>query len=519
MSLRARLVAALLVLALLPTVVFTIFTLIELDRATQHWFRPGVDRALESAQQVSRTALTRIEAGELARADAWARTLGTGPLAAAERAAVRAGLRDEGLDFLQLYERGGSRWRRTEQVLPQGVIEARGADLSAELTAALDGDRLVHSPSGALAAVARLDSSHALALGVWVPTDFFTDVERVIEGRGAYSRLGVMVDVQRPLTWLLVAGLVLLLAALAWFLAQALARPIARPLSELSAALDRVAAGDLGVRVRPAGARELRALGVAFNGMTVRLEQARAAMASAEREAAWREVARKLAHEFRNILTPLQLSLQMLEAADSGPAADAPGAARERHGNLEAALDEVAQLARLADQFSQYARLPEPRLERLDLAGIARSAATRPMCEGVTVSAPESGPVPVLGDAVLLARAAHNLVLNACEASPAGATVEVTARHEHGRAVLEVTDRGAGLPAGMAERVFEPYVSTKRRGSGLGLSLVRDIARQHGGSVTLEDREGGGARARLVLPLAPEGEAAAGERTGDGRSA
>ena len=96
-------------------------------------------------------------------------------------------------------------------------------------------------------------------------------------------------------------------------------------------------------------------------------------------------------------------------------------------------------------------------------------------------------------------------MLNACEASSAGATVEVAARREHGRAVLEVLDRGPGLPAGLAHRVFEPYVSTKQRGSGLGLSLVRDIARQHGGTVSLAGREGGGACARLVLPLAKEG--------------
>ena len=502
MSLRARLIAALLALALLPTAAFTLFTLVELDRATQGWFRPGVDRALESAQQVSRTALTRMEATALSQAGAWARGVPTARLDPAGRARTRAGLRDAGLDFLQIYRRADGRWELLEQVLPAGVLGIRGTDLGDELDAALAGDGLVRSSRGALAGVARLGTTHALAVGLWVPADFFADVERVSEGRGAYSRLGVMVDVQRPLTWLLVAGLVLLLAALALLLAHALARPIARPLSELSAALDRVADGDLRVRVAPRGARELRGLGMAFNAMTTRLEEARAAMAEAEREAAWREVARKLAHEFKNILTPLKLSLQLIEAELEA----APGARADTGANLQAALGEVAQLARLADQFSQYARLPEPHLEPLDLFQVARSAAGRPMCEGVSVACAPGEPVPVRGDGVLLARAAHNLVLNACEASPAGATVEVAARREHGRAVLEVLDRGPGLPAGLADRLFEPYVSTKRRGSGLGLSLVRDIARQHGGTVSLEDREGGGACARLVLPMAKEGE-------------
>jgi nitrogen fixation/metabolism regulation signal transduction histidine kinase len=513
LSLRARLVAALLALALLPTAVFTLFTLVELDRATQGWFRPGVDRALESAQQLSGTALTRMEATARAQADAWAHDVPTERLDRSSRTLAREQLREAGLDFLQIYRRTGDRWVLIEQVLPTGVIGARGVDLGRELETALAGNRLVRSSRGALAAVTRQDSTHVFAVGMWVPTDFFAQVERVSEGRSAYSRLGVMVDVQRPLTWLLVAGLVLLLAALALLLAQALARPLVRPLRELLAAVDRVAGGELRVRVRPHGARELRALGTAFNAMTARLEEARAAMAEAEREAAWREVARKLAHEFKNILTPLQLSLQMIEAeteaAPGAAATDSPPATGARPGtraNLQAALGEVAQLARLADQFSQYARLPEPYLEPLDLAQVARSAAGRPMCEGVTVTCAPGEPVPVRGDGLLLARAAHNLVLNACEASPAGSTVEVAARREYGHGVLEVLDRGPGLPAGLADRLFEPYVSTKRRGSGLGLSLVRDIARQHGGTVSLEHRAGGGACARLVLPLAKEGE-------------
>jgi signal transduction histidine kinase len=101
---------------------------------------------------------------------------------------------------------------------------------------------------------------------------------------------------------------------------------------------------------------------------------------------------------------------------------------------------------------------------------------------------------------LLLSRAVHNLVLNACEASPSGATVEVRVCARGADAVVEVMDHGQGLDPEVRARLFQPYVSTKRRGSGLGLSLVRDVAVQHGGSATLEDRDGGGAVARLRLP-------------------
>jgi signal transduction histidine kinase len=108
----------------------------------------------------------------------------------------------------------------------------------------------------------------------------------------------------------------------------------------------------------------------------------------------------------------------------------------------------------------------------------------------------------VWGDSLLLSRAIHNLILNGCEASPGGSAVQVRLMRAGDRAVVEVLDRGTGLDAGVKDRLFEPYVSTKRRGSGLGLSLVKDIAGTHGGEVTLDDREGGGACARLTLPLA-----------------
>jgi len=232
--------------------------------------------------------------------------------------------------------------------------------------------------------------------------------------------------------------------------------------------------------------------------MAARLGAAQAALLQAEREAAWREVARRLAHEFKNILTPMSLSLHRLRRR--------AGAVPEEHRHaveesLDAFTDGVDQLSRLAGQFAQYARLPEPRREGVDLARVAREAARLHEHEGVLVCVAETGePVWVTGDGLLLSRAIHNLVLNACEASARGTTVEIETRAEGPEGVVEVLDRGSGLAPEVRERLFEPYMSTKGRGSGLGLSLVRDIALQHRGRITLEDREGGGTRARLALP-------------------
>jgi nitrogen fixation/metabolism regulation signal transduction histidine kinase len=244
----------------------------------------------------------------------------------------------------------------------------------------------------------------------------------------------------------------------------------------------------------------MRSLAESFNRMTAGLAEARSSLMRAEREAVWREVARHLAHEIRNPLTPMRLSLHRLEKRlDSMPESERPAV----RASLAALVQEIDHLANLAEQFAHYARLPEPRMEATDLAAVARSAVALHEPGRVTLAAPS--PVAVTGDALLLSRAVHNLVLNALEAGSPDSTVEVAVRAEGDRAVLEVLDRGPGLAPEVRGKLFEPYVSTKRRGSGLGLSLVRDIAGRHGGEVTLEDREGGGARARLTLPRATEG--------------
>jgi nitrogen fixation/metabolism regulation signal transduction histidine kinase len=506
-TLRARLFLAFVALALVPTALLTAFTLDRLGRSLELWNTPGVDQSLESALEVSKTAMARLEATARAQAADWALALPAAPLTTARRSAVRAGLRAAGLDFVQLYRRDRGRWRLEEEVLPEDVLAPRPLDLAGDLDAALAGGRPIHSPRGALAAAARMEAEGgagewALTAGMRVPPDFFARVERVGMGVAFYHRFGVLRDVSRTYWLLLVAALVLALTGVALVVATALARAMTRPLRQLERALERVAAGELETRVAATGPRELRTLGERFNAMTARLLAARTALAEAEREAAWREVARRLAHEFKNILTPMSLSLHRLRRR----AHQVPDEHRTAVSDSLAAMDQaLGDLTRLAEQFSQYARLPEPRFERLDLAQVVRDAARLHEPERVAVAiAPATTPLPVSADRLLLSRAVHNLLLNACEASPDGATVEVRAAADGGQAMVEILDRGPGLAPDVRERLFEPYISTKARGSGLGLSLVRDIAVRHGGRVTLTDRDGGGARACLNLPLLEE---------------
>jgi nitrogen fixation/metabolism regulation signal transduction histidine kinase len=351
-------------------------------------------------------------------------------------------------------------------------------------------------------------SGDALVLGVRLAPDTFAQLDSVRNGVTYYRRLGVTAELQRRVVLLLVAGMTVLLVIASVLLSARLARQTAQPLQALSNALGRVAGGELSARVEPGGAAELRSLGESFNTMTRRLDEARQAVQQAEREAAWRDVARKLAHEFKNTLTPMRLSLQLLEAhLDEAPAEQRGPMER----SLKAALREVESLTRLAGQFSQYARLPEPSFESVDLTELARNAGALLEDGVVSVRAAGSGSTTVRADPLLVSRALGNLLLNAREAAPGPSPVEIVVVPRRDVVEIQVLDRGSGLPEDLRDRLFEPYVSTKKRGSGLGLSLIRDIARQHHGSVTLENRADGGARACLTLPRDPARAAATDE--------
>lgn len=517
MTLRARLLIALLALALIPTAIFAVFAFDQLGRATEHWVRPGVSRALDSGVEVSKSALARLDAIAISVADAWADEWRAAGPAGLPRAGLRARLRRAGLDYLQTYRRTTEGWNLAEQLSPAGLLDLNRIDFSAALPESLRVPAILHGPEGALAAAVDAGDSVALVVGWSMSPGFFPGVDQVAEGAEHYHQLGLVVALQRNYVWLLVAALAVALLVGALFVSDALAREMSRPIAELSMAIERVAGEDLSVRVKPAGARELHRLGAGFNTMTERLarsrdaerdareaerrsdREAREAERQTQREAGWREVARHLAHEIKNPLTAMRYALHRIQRrVDAVPESDREAVA----ASVNAILREVNDLAGLAEQFAQYARKPEPQMAREDLAAIARTAAAlqEPECLRLTL---ETASLPVEGDRVLLSRALQNLIVNAREAGPAGAIVEVVARTEGDRAVVEVRDRGPGLPDGPVERLFAPYVSTKNRGSGVGLSLVRDVAVEHHGGITLENRDGGGAVARLWLPLSP----------------
>jgi len=231
----------------------------------------------------------------------------------------------------------------------------------------------------------------------------------------------------------------------------------------------------------------------------------------AQRDAAWAEVARRLAHEIKNPLTPIQLSAERLQLKLEPKlvAADAEILAR----STQTIVSQVAALKRMVDAFSQYARKPEPALRILDLNGLIRDvlALYESLGSSMQLSLAPDLP-PVQGDATQIRQVIHNLLQNAQDAL-GGATaprIEIATAVRDGRAELSVTDNGTGFPEHLMKRAFEPYVTTKPRGTGLGLSIVRKIIEEHHGEVTITNVAPHGARIAILLPAA---NSSTGERT------
>ena len=291
------------------------------------------------------------------------------------------------------------------------------------------------------------------------------------------------------LVWILVVGGFALLTT---GIAIVFARRTSRRIDRLVSATRRVAEGDLGERVAPPWKDELGDLARAFDHMVGELSRSREQIDYLQKIGAWQEVARRLAHEIKNPLTPIQLAVQELESQYRGD----DGRFKRTLGDARAIVEEeIANLRRLVDAFSAFAKLPRVEPQELDLALVVDDLTREHAVEVV----PPAAPVSVAGDRLLLRRVLVNLVENATQA---GATqVRVSWGVERGAARLTVEDNGPGLPAELTARAFDPYVTTKPHGTGLGLAIAKKTILEHGGDIVAVPSALGGAGFRILLPL------------------
>lgn len=301
---------------------------------------------------------------------------------------------------------------------------------------------------------------------------------------------------------LLVAGLGIVLAILlsSWATAR-----VTRPVERFAQAAQDVAGGNWSTQVEVVGNDEIAQLAKAFNHMTSELLAQRDRLVQAERVAAWRELARRLAHELKNPLFPLQLTVENLLRAH----AQSSGVFNEVFDeSVRTLLAEITNLKTIIGRFSDFSKMPAPHLRRVQvneilheavrLFGAQFQAAAR---EPITANLELDDHIePISADPELLHRAVSNLVLNAIDAMPNGGTLALRSRVGDQKITIEVSDTGTGLTREECERIFTPYYTSKQHGTGLGLAIVQSVISDHGGTIAVQSEPGRGTTFVIELP-------------------
>lgn len=293
------------------------------------------------------------------------------------------------------------------------------------------------------------------------------------------------------------AGIFLAILLSSWAAAR-----VTRPVEQLAAAAREVGSGNWNTQVDIHSPDELGALAEAFNRMTRELTEQREKLVQSERVAAWRELARRLAHELKNPLFPLQLTVENLIRAREQSPEVFEEILKESSTTL---LAEIANLKNIISRFSEFSKMPQPQFRRTDLNDIVQNVIRLFQIQlseraiecnlDLATNLPE-----IAADADLLHRAISNLVLNAMDAMPKGGTLTVRTRPEGSSVSLEISDSGSGLTKEECERLFTPYYTSKAHGTGLGLAIVQSVVSDHGGHITVRSEPERGATFRIELP-------------------
>ncbi len=238
--------------------------------------------------------------------------------------------------------------------------------------------------------------------------------------------------------------------------------------------------------------------------MTEELLAQRERLVQTERVAAWRELARRLAHELKNPLFPLQITVEnLLRSREAGPE-QFEEVFRESTTTL---LAEIANLKTIISRFSDFSRMPAPQLQAVDLNALVREVVALFQGQfkrdpgGIEADMQLEEIPPVSADPVLLRRVIENLVLNAIDAMPKGGRLTFRTSTADRYGIFEISDTGMGLTPEECERLFTPYYTSKQHGTGLGLAIVQSVISDHHGRITVSSKKNEGTTFHVHLPL------------------
>ena len=541
MSIRYRLVAMCLVVALLPAIPLSILVSTLLEKSFNVGLSETMRDALDSGVTVSRRHLDQLhqdfeaEAGRVASALSEVSPGGVpdARVLAAAVSGARAEHRVDGFIVGGLAREGASQdtnpaGRTPERALDSRIPRPLSAYSSEPVFSSLTGNTAVaeRTPSSAAPpGVAFYETQNrAVQFALWSPArgdgsvllykrtdpELLAHAQRLLSGRQLFAQLRLsQANLNRSFFYpfMVVYGVIIVLSlCFAFLMAERLAAPIRR----LATATSAVAAGDWRVQLQERGGGEVGRLVDSFNRMVSRLDAQRRRLIDLEKMASWRDMARHLAHEIKNPLLPIRLTVQEMKDQYDG------GDERYRQLLSESARvveDELNHLQRLVKEFSSFARMPSLSPVQGSLEQLARDVAKLyPQAETSVESDPRvqrSVFDPDSMRSVLI-----NLFDNSLSMMPPErrARIRVRIHAANDFVVLDFADNGLGIPAEHVSKIFEPYFSTRKGGTGLGLAMVKNIVLLHEGTIEARSRENEGAAFTITLPVAGPGRTREGEQ-------
>ena len=325
--------------------------------------------------------------------------------------------------------------------------------------------------------------------------------EQISQSLQIYKSLSLLKKsvIEGRLIWGIAALFIIILALIAIYAAGILSQGISHPIHKLASGMQRVSDGDFSSKVIVDAKDEIKILVDSFNKMAEDLKVSQQKLVQAERLAAWRDVARRVSHEIKNSLTPIQISLYRIKTKFF------PGDQEIEQEPLLSIQDEIESLRRISEEFSQFARMPQIKREENDLNNLIKTLV--PLVEGgskpINIKMELDTRLSKLSiDRDQIKRVLHNLLKNSVEASSIGGKIFVrtTACENHGKKVIiEIEDQGHGMNEEVKAKIFKPYFTTRQRGMGLGLSIVKRIIEDHDGEISVETIEGKGTKVIIVM--------------------
>jgi len=492
---QAKLTVLFLLFILIPTIPLTLFVANVLTQSADMLILPGIGNALETS-----LATIRLQAEEKGRMffvnhpdpNTWdAQTL-----------------RQKGILFTGHYRMTGDSIRVLRVIrLPECSVPHNwlpNREYFTDTTGTMQPSCMIPSNGEPLISVCTKYPDAALGVvGYAVSLSVVKAKTEITHALNVYNTMTLLKEgiIEKKLIWAIASLLIMVLALLAATSAKRLSRGISEPIQDLVEGMHRVASGDFTNEVQTQAKDEIRFLVDSFNTMTKDLQNTREKLFHSEKRAAWQEAARRISHEMRNSLTPIFISLRRIKTA--GQRETLPKQFLE---NLKTMEEELVSLERMSAAFAEFARLPQPQKSKLDINdSVAAAVRTLENETGSIQLKTELSPHSLVLDAdrEQVKRMLHNLIKNAIEASGESGTVWIRTLSEENpkRIIVEIEDHGQGMDRPILDRLFEPYFTTKNKGTGLGLVIAQKIAEDHNGNIIAESEQGKGTLIRIVFKL------------------